>query len=939
MSTELSKAYDPTDVEPRWYASWVQAGLFSAVDTGDPSNAFSIAIPPPNVTGSLHMGHALFCTIQDTLVRVARMQGRNTLWQPGVDHAGIATEVVVSRLLAREGTSRQEVGRAGFLDRVWQWKEQSGGRITEQLRKLGASPAWERERFTMDEQCSRAVREAFVRLFEEGLIYRGERLVNWSVAAQTVISDLEVEREENANGELYSFAYLFADGSGEIVVATTRPETILGDTAVAVHPDDPRYQLAIGKLLQCPFSDRQIPVIADAVLVDPTFGTGAVKVTPAHDFNDYETGKRHSLEFINILNLDGTVNETGGEFAGQDRFVARKAIKRALDAKGLSRGSKNHLLAIAREARTGDILEPMMLPQWYVKAGPLAGPALEAVRSGRTTIEPVEWVKTYEHWLTNIQDWCISRQLWWGHQIPAWYCSACHEVTVSRATPTECVHCKHSELTQDTDVLDTWFSSALWPFSTLGWPEKTKALETFYPTTVMETGYDILFFWVARMMMFGLHFMGEVPFKRVLLHGMVCDERGEKMSKVKGNVIDPLHMVFGATLDEIVANASGGAPREEAIAKFRKAYPSFADRGEGFDAFGADAVRFYLATNPPQAKRINLQLRQVERAKNFANKMWNATRFTLPMLEPLFVEGANTSLPPRDEWTAADRWILARLALTVNEVHSGLDGFRLDECTTSLRRFFWDELCDWYLELCKPVFASEDEAAKDRTRRVLIACLETSFRLLHPFMPFVTEELWQKLPEQARAKRSDGANASHLAVAAFPSVSEFARDELGETILELVQGAIVAVRNIRGELGIKPRDPLRLTLRTDNAESRALLSAHERQIRALTNASEFTLEGSGPKPKGVGYSVVSDVEVIVPLEGLIDPNTEIARLEKELIRTQKDHEKVSKQLSNESFVARANPEAVQTARNDLASHTAKISKLTDALVVLRLAVS
>jgi valyl-tRNA synthetase len=935
MTIELSKAYDPTDVEPRWYAEWIRAGHFAAQDTGDASNAYSIAIPPPNVTGSLHMGHALFCTIQDSLVRAARMRGRNALWQPGVDHAGIATEVVVSRLLALEGKSRKDLGREAFLQRVWQWKEQSGGRITEQLRKMGASPDWSRERFTMDAQCSAAVREAFVRLYEEGLIYRGERLVNWSVAAQTVISDLEVDRAEE-DGELFSFAYPFADGSGEIVVATTRPETILGDTAVAVHPDDPRYKDAIGKQLKCPFHDRTIPLIADSILVDMAFGTGAVKVTPAHDFNDYETGKRHGLPFINVLNLDGTINAEGARFAGLPRFEARKAVKKALNELGLARGSKQHRLAIAREARTNDVLEPMLLPQWYVHAKPLADKALAAVREGKTTIEPVEWVKTWEHWLTNIQDWCISRQLWWGHQIPAWYCAKCGAVTVARETPTACCKCGHDALEQDSDVLDTWFSSALWPFSTLGWPEKTKALETFYPTTVMETGYDILFFWVARMMMFGIHFMGEVPFKRVLLHGMVCDERGEKMSKVKGNVIDPLHLVYGATLDTVVEAANpAGTPADNALKKFKQCYPSYAEKTEGFPAFGADAVRFYLATNPPQAKRINLQLRQLERAKNFANKLWNATRFALPYLEPLRADGADGSLPPASAMSPADRWILSRLALTAQEVSDGLEGFRLDECTTAVRRFFWDELCDWYLEITKAVLNGTDEVAKDVTRRVLANCIESSMRLLHPFMPFVTEELWQKLPDAVRSKRRDGRPAEHLCVASFAEASEFARDEAAEREIAFVQGVITAARNIRGELGIKPKDAMTLILRTDDAAQRALLDRYEAQVKSLTIAHGLTVEAHGPKPKGVGYAVVDGAEVIVPLAGLIDPKAEAARLEKEIAKGKKDLEKCSKVLSNENFIARAAPEAVQSARDEQSALVARLSKLEEALLVVR----
>ncbi|MBL8681355.1 MAG: valine--tRNA ligase [Myxococcales bacterium] len=935
MTIELSKGYDPTDVEPRWYAEWIRAGHFNAEDTGDAANAYCIAIPPPNVTGSLHMGHALFSTIQDALIRTARMRGFNTLWQPGVDHAGIATEVVVSRLLASEGTSRKELGRERFLQRVWQWKEQSGGRITEQLRTMGASPDWSRERFTMDEQCSRAVREAFVRLYEEGLIYRGERLVNWSVKAQTVISDLEVERAEE-DGELFSFAYLFADGSGEIIVATTRPETILGDTAVAVHPDDPRYKDAIGKQLKCPFADRTIPVIADSVLVDMKFGTGAVKVTPAHDFNDYETGRRHSLPFINILNLDGTLNENGAAFAGRDRFDARKAVKKALDEMGLARERKQHRLSIAREARTADILEPMLLPQWYVHAKPLADKALAAVREGKTTIEPEEWVKTWEHWLTNIQEWCISRQLWWGHQIPAWYCDACKEITVARTTPSKCSKCGHTSLKQESDVLDTWFSSALWPFSTLGWPDKTKALETFYPTSVMETGYDILFFWVARMMMFGIHFMGEVPFKRVLLHGMVCDERGEKMSKVKGNVIDPLHLIHGATLPTIVEAASQrGTSAEDALKKFKQCYPSYAERGEGFAAFGADAVRFYLATNPPQATRINLQLRQVERARNFANKLWNATRFALPYLEPLFDEGADGSMPSAAEMSPADRWIVARLAAATEEVNRGLDEFRLDECSTAIRRFFWDELCDWYLELSKPVLNGADERAKSTTRRVLARCLEASFRLLHPIMPFVTEELWQKLPASVRAPRANGAVATHVCVAKFGAIGDYARDEAAERALAFVQGVITAARNIRGELGIKQKDAIALRVRPASDEQRALLTQYDAQIRALTIASGVTIEAPGRRPRGVGFAVVEGAEVIVPLAGLIDPAAEQARLEKEIAKGKKDLEKVNKQLSNENFIARAAVEAVQSTRDEAASLAARLGKLEEALAVVR----
>jgi valyl-tRNA synthetase len=939
MSTELSKSYDPTEVEPRWYAEWLARGYFHAQDNGDHARSFSIVIPPPNVTGSLHMGHALASTIQDALSRVARMRGLNTLWLPGTDHAGIATQVVVERLLKLEGTDRHALGRERFLERVWQWKGESGGRIYQQLEVIGSSLDWQRAKFTMDPDLSRAVREAFVRLYEEGLIYRANRLVNWCVSCRSVISDLEVDRDENANGELFSFAYPFADGSGEIVVATTRPETILGDTAVAVHPDDPRYQHAIGKRLKAPFQDRTIPVIADAILVDPKFGTGAVKVTPAHDFNDFETGKRHGLEEINILEADGTLNANGAQFAGMDRFVARKAVKKALEEMGLARGAKPHKLAIGKCSRSGDVLEPILSKQWYVKTKPLAEPAIRAVEDGRVTITPEDWTKTYMHWMNNIQDWCISRQLWWGHQIPAWNCSVCGESTVARETPSACAHCGAgaASLTQDPDVLDTWFSSALWPFSTLGWPDKTKALETFYPTSVMETGYDILFFWVARMMMFGMHFMKEVPFRKVLLHGMVCDENGDKMSKVKGNVIDPLDLVYGAPLNTIVEHASPkGVAFEDALKKFKRCYPAVAEMSDGFPAFGADAVRFYLSTNPPQARRINLQLRQVERARNFANKIWNATRFALPYLEPLQGGDAPVTLD-RSALSLADRWILSRLAVAIEEVNRGLDEFRLDESTTAVRRFFWDELCDWYLELCKPVFAGGTEAEKDSARRTLAVCLETAFRLLHPFMPFITEEVWQKLPAGVRAHRADGARADSLMVAAFPAASEQARDADAEAQMALVQGVIVAARNIRGELGIKPKDPIVVRLRTDEASRRALLKSYEDQIRILTIAKDVIGEslGTGERPRGVGYAVVQGVEVLVPLAGLIDPQTEVARLEREVAKVRKDADGLEKQLGNPAFVERAPAETVAQKRAELADKQLKIQKLQEALATVR----
>ncbi len=932
-STELSKSYDPRDVEARWNAEWLARGYFRAADTGDHANAFSIVIPPPNVTGSLHMGHALTVTIQDALTRVMRMRGRNTLWLPGTDHAGIATQVVVERLLKIEGADRHQLGRGRFIERVWQWKGESGGRIYEQLKTIGSSLDWDRERFTMDEQLSRAVREAFVRLHEEGLVYRANRLINWCVSCRSVISDLEVEREEGGNGELFSFAYPLADGTGEIVVATTRPETILGDSAVAVHPDDERYKHLVGKRLKAPFHERTIPIIADAILVDMAFGTGAVKVTPAHDFADFETGKRHGLEEINILEPDGKLNAAGAQFAGMDRFQARKAVKKALDEMGLARGAKPHKLAIGRCSRSGDVLEPIISKQWYVKTKPLAEPAIAAVNEGRTTFTPEEWSKTYMYWMNNIQDWCISRQLWWGHQIPAWNCAKCSEATVARTTPEKCAHCGSAEITQDPDVLDTWFSSALWPFSTLGWPAKTRALETFYPTSVMETGYDILFFWVARMMMMGIHFMGDVPFRKVLLHGMVCDESGEKMSKVKGNVIDPLDLVNGAPLRTLVEHASArGVAYEDALKKFRKCYPAVSEMADGFPAFGSDAVRFYLGTNPPQSKRINLQLRQMERARNFANKIWNATRFALPYLEPLEANATPLVLD-RGALSLADRWILSRLAVAIEEVNRGVDEFRLDESTGAMRRFFWDELCDWYLELTKSVFLGSDDSAKDAARKTLAVCLETAMRLLHPFMPFITEEVWQKLPACVRSGTATGAKAEHVIVAAFPESGQ--RDEAAERDMTLLQGVIVAARNIRAELGIRAKDPIHPVIRTDDRAARAVIDRFGDAICQLTHAAEVTFESaSAVRPKGVGYAVFQNIEVLVPLAGLIDPKNEAARLGREIAKAVKDVERLQKQLGNESFIARAPKETVDIARDDLKNAEAKVKKLEEALAIV-----
>ncbi|HYO93033.1 MAG TPA: valine--tRNA ligase, partial [Polyangiaceae bacterium] len=830
---ELPKAYEPSEVEPRWYRFWLDQAVFRAsTDEADTRPTYAIAMPPPNVTGSLHMGHALFGTIQDVLVRHKRMQGYNVLWQPGIDHAGIATQIVVERQLRREGKSRHDIGREAFVERVWKWKEQSGGRIAEQLRVLGCSADWERSKFTLDPELSRGVREAFVRLYEEGLIYRATRLINWCWDCRTALSDLEVDNEET-NGELYEFAYPVIDadpsqGVTELVVATTRPETMLGDTAVAVHPDDPRYRHLHGKKVAHPFLAREIPIITDAVLVDMAFGTGAVKVTPGHDFNDFATGKRHGLAEINLLNLDGTLNAEAGEFAGLDVKHARTAVKRALAQRGLERGTKHHVLQLPRCSRCNTVVEPMISTQWFVNMAPLAQPALEAVRDGRTQILPEEWVKTYDHWLVNIQDWCISRQLWWGHRIPAFFCSACSQVSVTREEVLDqCLHCGQAALTQDPDVLDTWFSSALWPFSTLGWPDKTPALQRFYPSSDMETGYDILFFWVTRMMMMGLKFMGEVPFRRILLHGMVVDETGEKMSKVKGNTLDPLDLILGADFESMVQKALPDAPLEEALTRFRRAYPSTAQMGKGFAACGADALRFTLCSYSPQARRIALSPARVDGYRRFCNKIYNATRFALTYLEgptdnSLATAGA---LPNEQPKLLANRWIVSRLGAAALASTRGIEEFRLDEGSGALYHFFWDELCDWYIEIVKQVFQSGSVEERAETRKTLGHVLESSLRALHPYMPFITEELWQKLP------RPDDAPLS-LANAGYPTELDGPRDLEAERQMEVLMTAISAARSIRSEHEVHPAAKVPLELRSHEPRCRDILGEHARIIQS-----------------------------------------------------------------------------------------------------------
>ena len=925
----LSTAYEPADVEPKWYKFWLEHGVFRAsLEPADTRKPYCIALPPPNVTGSLHMGHALGDTIEDVLIRHKRMQGRNTLWQPGIDHAGIATQLVVERQLAREGKSRHDLGRQAFVARVWEWKAQSGGRIAEQMKVLGCSADWDRSKFTMDPELQRAVREAFVRLHGEGLIYRATRLINWCTSCQTALSDVEVENEE-ANGELYEFAYPVvgadpAAGATELVIATTRPETMLGDTAVAVHPDDPRYTHLHGRKVRHPFQNREIPIITDAILVDIAFGTGVVKVTPGHDFNDFATGKRHGLEEINILNLDGTLNGDAAQFQGLNVKQARSAVKKALAEAGLERGAKAHKLQLPRCTRSNTVVEPIISTQWFVDMKPLAAPALAAVREKRTEIIPAEWEKTYEHFLNNIQDWCISRQLWWGHQIPAFHCADCSHITVTREEhPSACEKCGQANLTQDPDVLDTWFSSGLWPFSTLGWPDQNEALARFYPTSDLETGYDILFFWVARMMMMGLHFMGEVPFKRVLLHGMVVDETGDKMGKLKGNTLDPLDLIYGADFSAIVQKTMPDAPVDEALTKFKKAYPSSAQMGKSFSASGADALRFTLCSYSPQAKRIALSPARVDGYRKFCNKIYNATRFSLTYLEGEHVTASGATPAPK---LLVNRWILSRLASSVEASTRGIDEYRLDEGSGALYHFFWDEFCAWFVEMTKPVFLSGSEPEKAETRQVLAHALEAALRGLHPYAPFITEDLWQRIPRPASRPVS-------IALSPYPTAADGRTDLDAERDMNALMAVISAARTVRSEHEIAPSDSVKLELRSSDANLRALLEDQSRFIAFLvrTDGPPLVAEPGAERPKGAVLTVAGNVDVLVHLRGLVDPNKEKERIGRKLKKIQKDLEVMDKKLKNPKFIENAPPEVVLEANAQKQALERDDANLTESL--------
>ncbi|MEW5722656.1 MAG: valine--tRNA ligase [Thermodesulfobacteriota bacterium] len=876
---ELDKSYSPQAVEERWYPYWEKGSFFHA-DVNDPHAHYSIVIPPPNVTGNLHMGHALNNTLQDILIRFHRMKSRNTLWLPGMDHAGIATQNVVERALAEEGRTREELGREKFVEKVWRWKEEYGGRIINQLKRLGCSCDWSRERFTMDEGLSRAVREVFVTLYEQGLIYRGHRIINWCPRCLTALADLEVEHEER-DTHLYYIRYLLAEGGGHLTVATTRPETLLGDTAVAVNPADDRFKAYIGREVLLPVLKRRIPVIADEY-VDMAFGTGSLKITPAHDPNDYEIGLKHGLAAIKCINDDGLMNEEAGPYLGQDRFDCRRNILADLKKEGLLEKIEDYRHAVGHCYRCKTVIEPNLSRQWFIKIWPQAEKAIKAVEEGRTRIIPKTWEKTYFEWMYNIKDWCISRQLWWGHRIPAYYCRDCGALMVARDAPAQCTQCGCPAVEQETDVLDTWFSSALWPFSTLGWPDRTADLEKYYPTSCLVTGFDILFFWVARMMMMGLHFMGDVPFHDVYIHALVRDAEGQKMSKSKGNVIDPLEVM---------------------------------------DQFGTDAFRFTLTALAAQGRDVRLSSERIEGYRHFVNKLWNAARFTLMNLDG--AAPVEPGLPALDEQaTLADAWILSRVAFMAEAVNRHILEYHFDRAANDLYQFVWHEFCDWYVELAKTALYGQVEARRRKTQAVLNHVLSVILRLLHPVMPFVTEEIWQKLP----------GTSGTIMTAPFPGPEAGRPDPEAERRMGVLMGVITVVRNIRGEMNVPPSRPVETILMAQDPELRALLLEHQDYILSLVRGQSLQVVPPGPKPKGAATGVSHEVEVLVLLAGLIDFDEEIKRLQKELAKVEKEVNGGHRKLHNQDFLDKAPPEVVAKAKEKVETLLAKKEKIEQNLV-------
>jgi valyl-tRNA synthetase len=964
----MKKTYNPQAIEAAWYQFWEGNGYFSPCGGGQP---YCIMLPPPNVTGSLHMGHAFQQTLMDILIRYHRMRGDNTLWQCGTDHAGIATQMVVERQLEQGGKTRLDMGREPFIKAVWAWKRESGNTITRQSRRLGTSMDWSRERFTMDAGLSHAVTEVFVRLYEEGVIYRGQRLVNWDPVLHTAISDLEVVSEEE-DGHLWHMRYPRTDGKGHVVVATTRPETMLGDAAVAVHPDDERYQDLVGKEVELPLTGRTIPVIADDY-VDPEFGSGCVKITPAHDFNDYEVGKRHNLTLYNIFTKDAKIVSDSDrptaresvrysgigevsnvvdmasdigipiEFQGLDRYEARKKVISALEDLDLIEKVEDHKLMVPRGDRSGVVVEPYLTDQWYVKIQPLAEPAIEAVEEGRIQFVPDNWSRTYFEWMRNIQDWCISRQLWWGHRIPAWYdeegniyvgrneeevCKAYFNRLIAEAAEEkqkdelkaqlifyELSGYKDIPLTRDEDVLDTWFSSALWPFSTLGWPEETEDLKTFYPTSVLVTGFDIIFFWVARMIMMGLKFMGDVPFKEVYIHGLVRDSEGQKMSKSKGNILDPLDLIDGISLEELVAKRTNGLMQPKLAPKIEKA--TRRDYPQGIEAYGTDSLRFTFASLATQGRDIRFDVGRIQGYRNFCNKLWNATRYVM-----LSVEDHDLDVNEGEvELGLPERWINTMLANTITTVEASIDHYRFDLASQALYEFTWDEYCDWYLELSKTTL-NDDTAITAEIRgtlRTLLGILEVLLRLLHPFMPFITEELWHMVAPRLNRE------GETIMLQPWPAAADLSRDDKAGAEINWLKAFILGVRRIRAERDIPPAHPLAVSVAGGSDRERKWLKRNHARITTLARVESITPVKK--EPRDAIAELAGEMTLLVPLADLIDPTVELQRLEKELNKLKNEQERTAKKLDNESFIYRAPEEIVDKERRRLEEVTANIARL------------
>jgi valyl-tRNA synthetase len=911
----MEKNFQPSEIETNWYKTWEKKGYFKPSGEGSP---YCIMIPPPNVTGSLHMGHGFQEAIMDALVRHQRMLGSNTLWQVGTDHAGIATQMVVERQLDAKGVSRHDLGREGFIEKVWDWKHESGGNITQQLRRLGASPDWSRERFTMDDGLSNSVQEAFVRLHEQGLIYRGQRLVNWDPKLHTAISDLEVVSEEE-NGFLWHFNYPLSDGSGHLTVATTRPETMLGDTAVAVHPEDERYKHLIGQTISLPLTDREIPIIGDDY-VDREFGTGCVKITPAHDFNDCEMGKRHDLEVINILDQDAKINANApAAYLGMDRFDARAQIVADLDSAGLLEKIDNHKLKVPRGDRSGVVIEPWLTYQWYVNTKPLAKKAIEKVEDGSIEFVPKQYENMYFSWMREIQDWCISRQLWWGHRIPAWYDNE-GNIYVGRSE--EEVREKNNLgdifLRQDEDVLDTWFSSGLWTFATLGWPEKTPELETFHPTNVLVTGFDIIFFWVARMIMMTLHFTDEIPFKTVYVHGLVRDSHGQKMSKSKGNVLDPIDLIDGIELEPLVTKRTAGLMKPKDAKKIEKQTRN--EFPEGIDAYGTDALRYTYYSLASTGRDINFDVGRIQGFRNFCNKIWNAARYVLMNTEEHDCGQDNSD---DHELTQADKWIISRLQKAEQAVADGIASYRFDLASQALYEFIWNEYCDWYLELSKPVLWNDDAPAaiKKGTRRTLIRVLEATLRLAHPLMPFITEEIWQRVAPLA------GKTGDTIMLQPYPIADQEKVDEDAEADVQWLQLIIEGIRNIRGEMNIAPSKKIPVLFKNGSETDKARLAQNEQLLSSLAKLESITWLNSGDTAPAAATQLAGEMEILVPMADLIDRNAELARLSKEIEKLNKELVSIKGKLGNANFVDRAPAAVVEKEQQRLAKQQIALEQL------------